>query len=241
MQNLVIIGPSSSGKTSLAKLLETDTGRVRVSFDGTTDAGRPLSEVLPNELKKNKTPDLQIATLIRIKMIKDAMELVRQGKHFVMDDIDEEIVHMLEDTDLKYKTILILPTIAALKANVMSRNIAAMDASEERYMSAVLNQLRHFITPAQKGKGNYPVKLGDIFDAMAAERPFVSKDFVRIWMHRLIDAIYDFGFVNFNIIHPNMADKQYFTCINFKQDVNIIIAKNMKLKDIQAKLTQKFG
>src|SRR3990167_4253735 len=104
LENLVIIGPSSSGKTTIATELAKITNGVRISLDGQTSAGRALWKIIPVRAKKGQFLEQNPVDIIRDKMAEEALAASKEHKPFIIDDISADIIRCLHNRKLKFKT-----------------------------------------------------------------------------------------------------------------------------------------
>ncbi len=146
ISNAIIIGPSSSGKTTLAKYFAEKYNGQCISLDGITASGRPINSILPMSNTKKFTKE-DIGVLIRRIMIREAKEAMKHGIVWFIDDIDNYVIKLLpKSMKQSTKIICIIPTLTKLVQNVITRNREASFASEERHVITVMKQLRNFVT-----------------------------------------------------------------------------------------------
>ena len=202
--NAILIGPSSSGKTSLAKYLTQKYEGVRISLDGNTSSGRPINEIVNMKQPREFTKE-DLGVTIRKIMIKEALDAQHQRLPWFIDDIDNYIVRKLP-TALKPTTriILILPTIQNLVKNVIIRNKTAAVASEERRICNVLRQLKNFvdIRPCNKLcdlekldlSNSYVFSNKDIIEACSHDKIYYSVTDKKLWEEDTNIVLERFGF-----------------------------------------------
>lgn len=202
--NVIILGPSSSGKTSVAKFLAEKYNGQRISLDGLTSSGRPINSVVSIN-KATQFTDEEIGILIRRLMIKEAKYASKNGVPWFIDDIDNYIYEILpKSLHDSTKVIVIIPTIDRIVKNVLQRNKEAVIAPEERRIIYVLRQLKNFITPflvklteAKKmmdEKKHYVISNKDIMDACEYDKMHYSIEEKKAWEDDTNDILAKYGF-----------------------------------------------
>lgn len=202
--NSILIGPSSSGKTSLAKYLAQKYEGVRISLDGKTSSGRPINSIVNmNNPKEFTKEDLGIT--IRKIMINEALNAQNHKLPWFIDDIDNYLVKKLP-LALKPTTIviLIIPTIKNIIKNVVQRNKTAQVASEERRICNVLKQLRTFVDIRHCNKkcdlekldmiNSYVFNNHDVIEACQNDKIYYSSAEKKMWEEETNTVLAQFGF-----------------------------------------------
>jgi len=211
--NAVILGPSSSGRTSVANYLAEKYKGERISLDGVTSNGRPINTVVSMNKSTQFTND-EIGILIRQLMIKEAKQATKQSMPWFIDDIDNYIYDILPKTlRPSTKLIIIIPTINKIIKNVIQRNKEATVAPEERRIINVLKQLRGFVSP-------HLVRTQDIEKLLKDPKKYIISN------HEIINAC------EHDKMHYSISEKK-----NWEDDTNDILAKfglkSMKSKKLQ--------
>lgn len=227
--NAIILGPSSSGKTTLARYFAEKYEGQCISLDGITASGRPINSIMSlNNPKKFTREDIGI--LIRKLMIKEAKKAHKDKIPWFIDDIDNYIIQILPANMRKTtKIICVLPTIDKLVKNVISRNKEAKMASEERHVSSVLKQLKNFIDLRRCDKkctsedikkyGSLVISNKDIIKACEFDKIYYSLSERQAWEDETNIVLERFGFkslkskpITYAIMKP----------VNFGQDANVL-------------------
>jgi adenylate kinase family enzyme len=143
--NAIILGSSSSGKTSVAQYLAKKYHGVCISLDGVTASGRPLTSVLHNANPKQFNKE-ELGVIIRKVMITEAEQAHDKNIPWFMEDVDTFLINALP-LKLRKNTriVTIIPTLPKLVENILGRNKKAKVASEEREVIPVLKQYRRFL------------------------------------------------------------------------------------------------
>lgn len=202
--NVVILGPSSSGKTSVAQYLATKYRGVRISLDGETANGRPINSVVKMTETKKFTKE-EVGVLFRSLMIKEAKSATAAGLPWMIDDIDPLIWDIMPPKlKNQSKLIIIIPTIDKIVKNVIQRNKLAEVAPEERKIANVLRQLRTFVAPrpirtvdlekAKKQKGRYIISNLDIINACEHDKMHYSLSEQKAWEEETNEVLAKFYF-----------------------------------------------
>lgn len=147
--NLLLIGPSTTGKTTLINAFAKKYKGIAIGLDDQSGLGRPIYSL--GAIKEKEFTDEDIGVMIRHKMVQEAEQAIKEDKHFFMDDAFQAIVHYIPKT-MKCNIILILPTINRMKYNIQKRNEEARSSGDERYIENILDQFADFIMrqPEQK-------------------------------------------------------------------------------------------
>jgi hypothetical protein len=227
--NAVLIGPSSSGKTSLAKYLTQKYEGTRISLDGTTSSGRPINAIVdmgqPNKFIKE---DLGIT--IRKLMITEALDAQSQKPPWFMEDIDNYIVRKLP-LSLRPTTriILIIPTIPNIIKNVIIRNKTATIASEERRICNVLKQLKHFVDIRHCNNkcdlekidlsNSYTFTNKELIDACTHDKIFYSSADKKVWEEDTNGVLERYGFKG---LKSNKIQYAEMRPIRLGQDITVL-------------------
>lgn len=202
--NAIILGPSSSGKTSIAKYLAEKYGGQVISLDGITASGRPLNSVISSS-KATQFTNEEAGVLIRRLMIKEAITATKNKIPWFIDDIDHYIYEILpKSLHESTKVIVIIPSIDRIVKNVLKRNKEAIVAPEERRVIHVLRQLRGFITPyllkspeaesMLKSKSNYIISNTEIIEACDYDKMHYSIGEKKNWEDDTNDILTRYGF-----------------------------------------------
>ncbi len=202
--NAVILGPSSSGKTSIATYLANKYNGQRISLDGLTANGRPMNTVVSINKATEFTKE-EAGVLIRRLMIKEATIASKNHIAWFIDDIDNFIYEIMpEKLRVQTKIIVVIPTLDKIVSNVLKRNKEASVAPEERHIIHVLKQLRTFVTPyllkpsdAQKlinTSNNYIVSNHDLIDACEHDKMHYSIDDKQTWEEDTNSVLEKYGF-----------------------------------------------
>lgn len=202
--NCIILGPSSSGKTTIAHYLANKYNGERISLDGNTASGRPINTIIPMNHSTQFTSD-EIGVLIRRIMIKEARAATRINKPWFIDDIDTYVYEILPKIlHDKTKVVIVIPTIDRIIKNVTKRNKEANIASEERKIINVLKQLKNFITPyllssqeAKKlieKKSHYVISNQELISACIHDKMHYSISERKNWEDDVNDILTRFGF-----------------------------------------------
>lgn len=211
--NAIILGPSSSGKTTIAKYLADKYNGIRISLDGLTANGRPINSVVSIN-KANQFTEEEIGILIRKLMIKEAKNATKHKMSWFIDDIDIYIYEILPKSlrDIT-KVILIIPTIDRIVKNVLQRNKEAVVAPEERHIIHVLRQLKNFVN-------SYPIKSTEVKKIIEDKKYYVISN------KEIIDAC------EHDKMHYSISEKK-----QWEDDTNDILIKygfkTLKSKKIQ--------
>jgi adenylate kinase family enzyme len=202
--NAIILGPSSSGKTSVAKFLAEKYNGQRISLDGLTSSGRPINSIVSIN-KAAQFTDEEIGVLVRRLMIKEAKHVSKNRIPWFIDDIDNYIYDILpKSLHDSTRVIVIIPTIDRIVKNVLQRNKEAVVASEERHIIYVLRQLKNFVTPflmksseAKKmmdEKKHYAITNKEIMDACEYDKMYYSIAEKKSWEDDTNDILAKYGF-----------------------------------------------
>lgn len=202
--NTIILGPSSSGKTSIATYLADKYHGQRISLDGLTANGRPLNTVvsISNSTKFTKE---ELGVLIRRNMIKEASIITKQGRPWFIDDIDNFIYEILpKNLHNITKVIVVIPSLDKIISNVLKRNKEATVASEERHIIHVLRQLRLFVAPYPlkstgvekmvKANTKYIVSNLDLIKACEHDKMHYSIEDKKTWETNVNELLNRYGF-----------------------------------------------
>jgi hypothetical protein len=155
--NLLLIGPSTTGKTTLINAFAKKYKGVAIGLDDQSGLGRPIYSL--GAIKEKEFTDEDIGVMIRQKMVQEAEDAIKLGKHFFMDDAFPAIVYYIPKT-IKCNIILVLPTIDRMKYNIRKRNEEARSSGDERYIQVILDQFADFIMrrPEQENKEEMKIK-----------------------------------------------------------------------------------
>ena len=200
--NAIIIGPSSSGKTSIVNYLSKKYSGIQISLDGVTSSGRPLNSVVSNVKPKSFTKE-SIGVLIRKLMIEEALKADNNNKPWFIDDVSEYIFKLIPSKLKKrLRIILILPTINKLVENVLIRNKEAKVASEERYISSVMIQMKNFIKIKKYNGGTRTpntmlLSNKEVIDALNYDKIYYSVDDKLTWEEEANDVLAKLLFIFF--------------------------------------------
>lgn len=227
--NAVILGPSSSGKTTIAKYFSEKYEGKCISLDGITASGRPINSIISLSNPKKFTKE-ELGILIRKLMIKEAKQSHKNKIPWFIDDIDSYIVKLLPlAMRNSAKVICILPTIDKLVKNVITRNKEATIASEERHVSSVLKQLKGFVELKHCNKNctfedikkykSLVISNKDIIKACEYDKIFYSLIEKHLWEEETNTVLEKYGFkslkskrITYAIMKP----------INFGQDLTVL-------------------
>jgi adenylate kinase family enzyme len=227
--NVVILGPSSSGKTTIARYLaEKYEGRC-ISLDGMNASGRPINSILSLSNPRQFTKE-ELGVLTRRIMIKEAKKATKAKTPWFIDDIDTFILQLIPRAmRTETKIVCVLPTIDKIIKNVLSRNKEATMASEERYVRGVLKQLRNFIQLKYchkkcdlediKKYGSLVISNKDIIRACEYDKIYYSVSEKHTWEEDTNDILERYGF------KPLKSKKITYAImvpIKFGQDVTIL-------------------
>ena len=235
--NCIIIGPSSSGKTTIVKHLAKKYNGAYISLDGETASGRPMNSLMSLENTKKFSKE-DIGILIRRIMIKEAIDANKKNIPWFIDDIDGFIVKLLPANLRKNtKVILLLPPINMVVHNVAARNKTAHIASEERYVCSVLKQMKKFINvrickhinkdnkvskecaPSEINKTFFVISNLDIIKACEHDKIFYSVNEKRSWVDTTNSVLDLYGFKH---ITSKKLVYAIISPINIDQDITIL-------------------
>lgn len=226
--NALFIGPTSSGKTTIAKYFAKKYGGRCISLDGDTASGRPVNFVASfNNPKKFMKEDLGV--LIRKQMIKEIKGAVKAGVPWFVDDIDPYILKLLpKQLRNTAKIICIIPSIPVLTKNIIERNKSAMISSEERHIFGSLKQYLRFIvvekcngscTPEEIKKfKSLIVTNRDIMDACEYDKIHYSVNEKKDWENGALEILDRFGFD----IKQKKLSYAKLRIVNFGQDFTLV-------------------
>ena len=238
VHNAIIIGPSSSGKTSLVRYLADKYNGRCISLDGNTASGRPINSIMSFSNPK-KFANEDIGVLIRKLMIKEVKQSEKNNIPWFIDDIDEYIIKLLSaKIRSATKIICIIPTFDQLIKNVIARNKEAQYASEERQVIGALRQLKNFVNVhfviTDNDKKNYShmiISNKDIIKACEYDKIYYSLSEKQEWEIKTNEILERYGFKPMKskkIIHAVLRP------INLGQDLTVI--NNIKFATLSNKI-----
>lgn len=229
VHNAIIIGPSSSGKTTIASYLaEKYKGRC-ISLDGFTSSGRPINSFLSLSNTRKFTKE-DLGVLIRKMMLKEIKNSLADEVSWFVDDIDSYILSILPTkVRAETKIICVIPTIDKIIKNVIARNKEAKIASEERRVASVLKQFKNFIELKHcaakcgyddiKKYGNLIVTNKDIIEACEYDKIFYSISEKGQWEEDTNNILHRFGFKS---LRHKKTSYAIITPINFGQNITYL-------------------
>lgn len=241
--NLIIIGPSSSGKTTICEILAKTYKGIRISLDGRTDAGRGIYEIakLPRTGKIDPAhfTNKNAGDLIRLKMIQEALKAEEKNIPYFMDDAFDDIIDLARKYKLNAKIIILMPTFETIRDHIIKRNIKANNPCEERTVFNTLSQLNKLCSVhSVKLHTNAPfldIKIGDIIDLMKIDKIFYSENEYSEWEKRVIDCLHMYKFSVFN----GKGQKKYIYSRPYIGSIPIICHKNQKPEQLIGEIIAK--
>jgi hypothetical protein len=228
MINAVIIGPSSSGKTSIASALASKVNGIRISLDGDNEGGR-LKNTIKQPITKFSTRSL--GTQYRLQMINDVKNANKKKKNWFIDDISPHIVQILIDNKIKnFKVVILLPTVGKITSNINTRNREAKTTMTERSISNSINHLTFLIR--LNPKGEYSFSIQELIDAYTHEKYMYSQSDAYLWRRDIVNMIKSFG-IPYDCLYPPLKTIKYkFSIVN-------IVPKKSKIKVHQLIISEK--